>query len=134
LKEYEEALKIRRSLAEAEPKTFLPKVAMTLNNLAVLHYQTQEYGPALKEYEEALKIRRSLAEAEPKAFLEDMAQTLFNLSIFYLHAMPDKAKSAAYAQEARDILIPLCKQAPHLQQYLDAAEQLLAANDAAPSA
>ena len=134
LKEYEEALKLRRSLAEAEPKAFLPDVAMTLNNLAALHTQTQDYGPALKEYEEALKIRRSLAEAEPKAFLKDVATTLNNLSIFYLYDMPDKAKSVAYAQEARDILIPLCKQVPHLQGDLDKAERLLAANKAKPSA
>ena len=134
LKEFEEALKLYRSLAEAEPKAFLKDVAMTLNNLAALHYQTQAYGPALKEFEEALKIMRSLAEAEPKAFLPKLATTLINLSIFHLQAVPDKAKSVAYAQEARDILIPLCKQAPHLQQYLDQAEQLLAANKAKPSA
>ena len=134
LKEFEEALKLYRSLAEAEPKAFLQYVARTLNNLAVLHYQTQAYGPALKEYEEALKLYRSLAEAEPKAFLKDVAQTLNNLSIFYLYHMPDKAKSVAYAQEARDNLIPLCKQVPHLQGDLDKAEQLLAANKAKPSA
>ncbi|MCW5198429.1 hypothetical protein VU06_01615 [Desulfobulbus sp. F3] len=81
-----------------------------------------------------MKIRRSLAEAEPKVFLENLAQTLFNLSIFYLYHMPDRAKSAAYAQEARDILIPLCKQAPHLQKYLDEAELLLKANAATPAA
>ncbi len=56
------------------------------------------------------------------------------MSIFYLQAVPDKAKSIAYAQEARDILILLCQQAPHLQSQLDLAEQLLAANKTKPEA
>jgi tetratricopeptide (TPR) repeat protein len=81
---YQEALQQVRSLAEAEPKAFLQYVATTLNNLAVLHADTQAYGPALKEYEEALKLYRSLAEAEPKAFLQYVANTLNNLAT--LHA------------------------------------------------
>jgi len=132
LKKYEEALKIRRGLAEADPKAFLPDVADTLNNLAILHSKTHEYGPARKEYEEALKLYRSLAQAEPKAFLPYLATILVNLSIFYLEDVPDKAKSVAYAQEARSILIPLCKQAPHLQGELDKAEQLLNLNNTKP--
>jgi tetratricopeptide (TPR) repeat protein len=134
LKEYEEALMLYRSFAEAEPEAFLPYVAATMNNLAMLYKTKQDYDPALKKYEEALKIRRSLAETEPEAFLIDVAMSLISLSMFHLEAMPDKPKSVAYAQEARDILIPLCKEAPHLQGYLDQAERLLAANKAKPSA
>ena len=61
-----------------------------------------------------------------------MANTLINLSIFHLQAVPDKTKSMAYAQEAQDILIPLCKRAPHLQDYLDMAEEVLEDNKAKP--
>jgi tetratricopeptide (TPR) repeat protein len=122
---YEEALQIFRSLAEVSQEAFLPRVAVTLNNLAMLHSDQNAFGPALEEYEEALKIRRSLAEASPEAFLPDVAETLINLSIFYLYSVPDTAKSVAYAEKARSILIPLCAQAPHLQQYLDKAEQVL---------
>lgn len=134
MKEFEESLKIRRSLAETEPKVFLPKVASTLNNLALLHVNTQEYGIALQEYEEALEISRSFAEAEPRAFLPHLTGTLINLSIFYLYAVTDRAKSVAYAQEAGSILIPLCKQVPHLQSRLDMAERLLKANAGGPAA
>uniref|UniRef100_UPI004056A147 hypothetical protein n=1 Tax=Candidatus Electronema sp. TaxID=2698783 RepID=UPI004056A147 len=81
-----------------------------------------------------LRLYRSLAEAEPKVFLAELSATLINVSIFYLQDVPDRAKSVAYAQEARDILIPLCKQAPHLQSDLDMAERVLAANKAKPSA
>ncbi len=134
LTEYEEALKMNRRLGEVEPKAFLPKIAMVLNNLALLHAEIQDYSPALTEHEEALKIRRSLAKAEPKAFFPDLAQTLFNLSLFHLYAVPDKEKSIAFAQEARTILIPLCKQAPHLQGKLDKVERVLKANAAKPDA
>jgi hypothetical protein len=102
------------------------------NRFSVRLVRTVKPGSALQEYEEALKLYRGLALAEPKAFLPVLANTLLNLSIFYLQNLPDKAKSVAYAQEARDIPIPLCQQAPHMQNYLDKAEQVLAANKAKP--
>ena len=132
LVEYEEALNIYRCLGESNPKAFIPYVAGTLNNLAVLNQKIPVYETALKEFEEALKIRRILAEDEPKAFLPALTEILINLSIYYLQYVPDKAKSVAYAQEARDILIPLVKQAPHLQSLLDMAEGLLEDNKAQP--
>jgi tetratricopeptide (TPR) repeat protein len=131
---YEEALTSYRSVAETNPEAFLPDVAMTLNNLAALHYTQNDFGPALAEYEEALKIRRSLAKENPEAFLPNVAATLINLSIFYLKAVPDRAKSVAYAEEARSILVPLCAKMPHLQEYLDTAARLLADNSAKPAA
>ena len=77
---YEEALKIRRKLAEENPRAYLPKIAMTLNNLAVLHRNINEYPKAFEEYEEALKIYKKLAKENPKAFLPDLAMTLNNLA------------------------------------------------------
>lgn len=129
---YEETLQVFRSLAKAEPKAFIPNVAMTLNNLALLHSEVQDFDSALQEFEEALKLYGSLAARELKVFAQGLVETLLNLSLFYIQAVPDKAKSVDYAQEARDILIPLCQQAPHLQNYLDKAEQVLAANKAKP--
>ncbi len=134
LAEHEEALQIRRSLAAKNPEAFLPRVATTLNNLAVLHYAQNAFGPALAVYEEALQLFRSLAAASPEAFLPYVAGTLLNLSIYYLQDVPDRTKSVAYAEEARSILVPLCAKMPHLQQRLDLAAQLLAANGAKPAA
>ncbi len=131
---YEEALQIYRSLAAANPEAFLPDVAMTLNNLAVLHSIQNAFGPALAAYQEALQTYRSLAVANPEAFLPALTETLINLSIFYLQALPDRAKSVAFAEEARSILIPLCAKMPHLQQHLDKAERMLKANAAKPAA
>jgi tetratricopeptide (TPR) repeat protein len=132
--EYQESLDIYHGLAEKIPEIFLVDVSMTLNNIANLHYQTDEYESASKEYQKALEIRRSLAEANPEAFLPAVIETLVNLSIFHLKAIPDTAKSVAYAEEVRSILVPLCAQAPHLQKYLDMAELVLKANAAKPAA
>ncbi|MCI5178651.1 MAG: hypothetical protein D3911_04875 [Candidatus Electrothrix sp. AW3_4] len=134
LKEYQEALKLYSRLAADQPKAFLPYVANILNNMGLLHSDTGEYSPALKEYEEALKIKRELAAKEPGAFSQDLVKTLLSLSIFYLQAVPDKAKSVAYAQEAREILKTLIPQAPHLQGHLDHAERLLEDNKTQPDA
>jgi hypothetical protein len=134
LGEYKEALKTYRSLAESNPEAFRPDVATTLNSLAALHGETKNYITAIEEFEEALQIRRKFGSSNPKAFLPYVAETLVNLSIFHLKVVSDKAKSVAYAEEARSILIPLCAQAPHLQKYLDTAEQVLKANAAGPAA
>ncbi|MEO0352402.1 MAG: hypothetical protein AAF282_20365, partial [Cyanobacteria bacterium P01_A01_bin.15] len=38
---YEEALQIRRKLAEENPRTYLPAVAMTLINLSIFYLQSK---------------------------------------------------------------------------------------------
>ncbi|MCL2131305.1 MAG: tetratricopeptide repeat protein [Lentimicrobiaceae bacterium] len=83
LEEHEEALKIRRKLAEQSP-AFLPDAATSLNNLAVLHKTTNQYAKALEEYEEALKIRRKLA-AENSQYIPNVATTLNNLGSLHLN-------------------------------------------------
>jgi tetratricopeptide (TPR) repeat protein len=80
-KEFEEALKIRRELAQKNPDTYLPDVALTLNNLAILDQAQNRQEAARKEHEEALKIRRELAQKNPDTYLPDVALTLNNLAI-----------------------------------------------------
>ncbi|PSB23910.1 hypothetical protein C7B82_29470 [Stenomitos frigidus ULC18] len=77
---YEEALQIRRTLAESNPRTYLPDVAMTLNNLANLQQAQNDYATAQGSYEEALQIRRTLAAENPRTYLPDVAMTLNNLA------------------------------------------------------
>jgi len=77
---YEEALQIYRKLAEENPRTYLPYVATTLNNLANLQKAKNEFGDALEKYEEALQIYRKLAEENPRTYLPDVAMTLNNLA------------------------------------------------------
>jgi tetratricopeptide (TPR) repeat protein len=79
-KGYEEALKIRRELAQKNPDTYLPDVAQTVSNLAVLDTNQNRQEAARKEYEEALKIRRELAQKDPDTYLPVVARTLSNLA------------------------------------------------------
>jgi Tetratricopeptide repeat len=78
---YESALQHYRTLAEENPRSFLPDVAGTLNNLAILQAGQNDYGNAQRNYEEALQIRRTLVEENPRSFLPYVATTLNNLAI-----------------------------------------------------
>ena len=81
--EFNEALAIRRQLADNNPDAYLPYVAHTLNNLANLHSDTNRHQEAEEEYNEALTIRRQLAEKNPDAYLPDVATTLNNLALLH---------------------------------------------------
>jgi tetratricopeptide (TPR) repeat protein len=67
--EYEEALKTYRELAQKDPKTDLPDVAMTLNNLGILDRDQNRMAEARMEYEEALKIYEAFAKQDPEQFM-----------------------------------------------------------------
>ncbi len=82
-KEYNEALSIRRKLAETNPDVYLPDVAMSLNNLGILHSDLNNYPQAEKEYNEALEIYRKLAETNPDVYLPYVARSLNNLGDLY---------------------------------------------------
>jgi tetratricopeptide (TPR) repeat protein len=81
-KEYEEALKTYRELAEKEPETYLPYVAATLNNLGILDSAQNRLEEARKKYEEALKICRELAQKEPETYLPYVAAIFNNLGFW----------------------------------------------------
>jgi len=70
--EYEEALKTYRELAQKNPGTYLPYVAMTLNNLGILDSDQNRMAEARKEYEEALKIYETFAKQDPEQFTNDV--------------------------------------------------------------
>jgi tetratricopeptide (TPR) repeat protein len=106
---YQEALQLFRSKAAVDPKAFLPKVAATLNNLAILHRVTNNYGPALAEYEEALKIKRDLAKKEPDAFLPDV--TLNNLAVLHWETK-DYGPALAEYEEALKLYRELAEKEP----------------------
>ena len=91
-KEYQMALKIYRDLAAKNPDAYLPRVADTLNNLALLHADTNQLELAEEEYQEALKIYRDLAAKKPDAYLPYVALTLNNLA--NLHVNTDQLEPA----------------------------------------
>jgi len=108
---YEEALQIYRELAKENPRTYLPDVAMTLNNLAILHSNQNEYGDALEKYEEALQIYRELAKENPRTYLPYVATTLNNLA--NLHSDQNEYGDALEKyEEALQIRRELAKENP----------------------
>ena len=73
-KGFEEALKIRRELVQKNPDTYLPDVAETLNDVAVLDRHQKRMEAARKGLEEALGIYERFAERNPERFQSDVAQ------------------------------------------------------------
>ena len=68
--QYEEALKIRRQLAQQNPE-YLPALAMALNELAFVEGEQNRIGESRGHYEEALSL---LQESLRKA-ITDMQAT-----------------------------------------------------------
>ena len=54
---------------QKERETYLPYVAITLNNLGMLDSGKNRGNEARKEYAEALKMYRELAEKDPETYL-----------------------------------------------------------------
>jgi tetratricopeptide (TPR) repeat protein len=75
----EEAVTIRRRLAQANPAAHLPNLAGSLNNLGIRLSELGRREQALPATEEAVTIRRRLAQANPAAYLPDLAIALNNL-------------------------------------------------------
>ncbi len=74
----QEALEVVRSLAESDPKLYLPNVSTTLINLATLCKLLHEFEKAELFYEEALEILMSLINYNKNTYLPIVAN-LFNL-------------------------------------------------------
>lgn len=87
---YDEALKIRRKLAEANPDAYLPDVAMTLNSLGILHGDQNWMEEARQAFEEALKIYEALAKKSPERYQSSMEEVQERLK--RLDAKPDPGK------------------------------------------
>ena len=125
LKAYEEALAIRRQLADKNPQAYQPYVAMTLNNLGVLYDDLNDHPQALAAYEEALKVYKKLAAANPQAYLPDVAMTLNNLAMFYQDDQPNKEVSLRYAHEAVEVL-GKCNDTPEVRRLLEQDRRIIA--------
>jgi tetratricopeptide (TPR) repeat protein len=77
------------------------RIAMTLNNLAILYSHTQRMKESEAAYLEALATYRKLGEANPEAYLPDVAMTLNNLAILYRGTQRMKESEAAYLEALR---------------------------------
>ena len=108
---YRDALARYRALAETDPETHIPNVAMTCNNLAALLADAGRHAEAEPLYREALDIRRNLAEAYPDAFNQDVAMTCNNLAAL-LNDTGRYAEAEPLYREALDIRRKLAEAYP----------------------
>jgi tetratricopeptide (TPR) repeat protein len=77
---FEEALAIRRQLADLSPDRYRPDLAQSLNNLGAALSELGRPADALPVAEEAVAIRRQLADLSPDRYRPDLAKSLANLA------------------------------------------------------
>ena len=107
----EEAVAIRRGLADTRPDAFRPDLAGSLNNLGIRLSDLGRREAALAVVEEAVKLYRGLADARPDAFRPDLAMSLNNLSN-RLSALGRREAALAAVEEAVAILRELADARP----------------------
>jgi tetratricopeptide (TPR) repeat protein len=111
LRQYEEALQIRRELAKQNPAGYLPDMATTLNNMGNLYRLQKRMDEARLYYEEALTIHRQLLQQNLEPYLPDMAMALNNLGFLErFQKQPDEAYP--HFEEALRIYGQLVRQNP----------------------
>ena len=111
----QEALEIRRRLAESEPGVYRPDVALTLNNLGGVLSHLNEKQAARDKLEEALETYRKLAKSEPGVYRPDVALTLNNLG-FVLSQLNEKRAAHDKLEEALEIRRKLAESEPGVYQ------------------
>jgi tetratricopeptide (TPR) repeat protein len=109
-KVFDEALTIRRELAQQDSATYSPdvvakalnNVAETLNNLGNMLSDQNRMQEAVKAYDEALTIRRKLAQRNP-IYLLAVVTTLndFGVSLLKQNRIEEARKAHEEAQESR---------------------------------
>ena len=98
----QEALQIRKKLAQTNPDAFLPDLAMSLNTLSIQLSKLGQRNKALETAQDALTFYRKLAQANPDAFLPHLAMSLNNLAAM-LSDLGQRNKALETAQEALTI-------------------------------
>ncbi len=123
MKNYEEALQIKRGLVSENPGTYLPDLADTINNMAILYWDKNEIQQAIEKYEESLKISRELTRENPKKYLPGLAKTLNNLAFIHKDKNELREASEKY-DEALQIYRELAKSDPGTSEIIY-AEKLI---------
>jgi protein O-mannosyl-transferase len=110
-RQYEEALKIRRELAQQNAAAYLPDMATTLNNLGNVNRLQNRMDEARQDYEEALKIHRQLSQENIEPYPPDLAMALNNLG-FLERAEKKTDEAYAHFEEALRIYRQLVQTDP----------------------
>ncbi len=110
---FDEALEIRRKLAEKDPKKYSPSVAATLNNYANLLSDNNEVATAEKLYVEAYEIYQSYTGNKTLRILSEKSATINNLAALYV-SKREYAKAQSYYEEAINITEELAEERPEI--------------------
>ncbi len=118
----QEAVDIRRRLAQTRPDAFLPHLTNSLNNLGIRFANLGRAEEALAAGQEALDIYRRLAQTRPDTFLPHLAASLTNLGAHF-SKLGRSEEALATTQEGVDIRRQLVQARP--EAYLpDLAKSL----------
>ena len=98
----EEAVAIRRELADVTPDRYRPDLAQSLNDLGAVLWELGRRSEALPVTEEAVAIRRELADAGPDRYRSDLAQSLGNLGAVLWELGRRTRGAAGHAGSRRD--------------------------------
>ena len=134
----EQAVEIRRTLAAAQPDTYLPDLTMSLHTMAIRLSELGRHREALDTAEQAVEMSRKLAAAQPDAFCVELSRSLGTKTIVLI-GLEQKAEALTTLAEAMAILRPYFLDAPapfadlmkfHLQHYIQLSQQLESEPDA----
>lgn len=98
----EEAVRLRRELAQTTPGRFRPALAASLNNLATQYFGLDRHDDAIDAVREAAELYRDLAAEDPDRYRPGLAASLSTAGIWY--ALAGQADEAlAVSREAVEI-------------------------------
>ena len=97
---YNEALAVRRRLAEANPDAYLPDVATTLNGLTYLYLSNGQIDEAKASGSEAEQILDPLWQENPEVHGNRMARTLWTRARIAEAAKAPASEACALARRA----------------------------------
>jgi tetratricopeptide (TPR) repeat protein len=108
---FEQALELRRQLAQQNPATYLPDMATTLNNLGNLDRMENRPRDAHQHYLAALEIHRQLERQNLERYRPDLATALNNLGMLE-QSMGQEEDAQQHFQDALAIYRPLAEHDP----------------------
>ena len=109
---YQANLKTLREVVQTDAPAYLPDVAMTLNNLGLLYYQTQRLEETGVAFQEALTINRDLWRDNPTAHGDRLARSLAGKVLSLEQEGADASARCALLHEAATVAY-----SPTLQQW-----------------
>jgi tetratricopeptide (TPR) repeat protein len=100
---FQEALSTYRKLAQDNPQAYLPNVATTLNNLAILYRETQRRKEAVGSCHEAAKLLEPQWQANPEVHGDQLARILLLLVLLSESGGESAGDPCAFARRAFEV-------------------------------